>query len=203
MKKLVLSICVGFFLAMGLCAFTVDTSERLSSGIIRLHVRANSNSNEDQALKLKVRDRLLAEAKTLSPDGMSTENTKKIVANSLEHIAKISREELLKNGCTYPVRVSFGKSDFPLKTYGEMTLPAGTYEAVTVEIGSGKGDNWWCVMFPPLCFTEETFASIPEESEEILIENLGNDTYSMIKSKKPKIKLKLYEMLKRGIDKDK
>jgi len=77
-----------------------------------------------------------------------------------------------------------------------MTLPAGTYEAMTVEIGSGEGNNWWCVMFPPLCFVEETVAVVDEKTEKILIQNMGKDTYSMLKDNKIQIKFKIYEAFK-------
>ena len=117
--------------------------------------------------------------------------------NTPEQISAISAE-IVKNGYNYPVRVSLGKSDFPKKEYGDMILPAGTYTALTVEIGEGKGDNWWCVMFPPLCFADESYVTTARQRREILIDSLGKETYEMV-TDNITIKFKLYEVIKNFI----
>ena len=194
MKKLVIAISIGVLMGVSaLC--TVNKAEQvLSDGIIRMHIRANSNSKEDQELKLKVRDRILDESKHLFADAQTTESAHSVAKDNLELFKNAALDEIQKNGYSYDVRVTLGKSDFPTKTYDDITMPAGTYEALVVEIGSGKGENWWCVMFPPLCFVDEACVNVSSDSEQILIDNLGKDTYSMLKGGKVKIRFKLYEL---------
>lgn len=199
MNKLPLAICLGLLLAVSVVCTAKETEDSLSNGIIRLHVRANSNSKEDQELKLKVRDTLLAEGEILKSQGKSVDSARDALRDNLKSIERIAREEIVKNGYNYPVRVSLGKSDFPKREYGDMILPAGTYTALTVEIGEGKGDNWWCVMFPPLCFADESYITPDHENREILIDSLGRDTYEMVTDKKITVKFKLYEVIKKFI----
>ncbi len=196
MKKLVLAVCIGVFAAISVVSFAKSTQESLESGVIRLHVRANSNLKEDQQLKLKVRDRILAETKAMAKDVSDTEGAQRLIEENLEHLRDAAISEIKLNGYDYPVSIEFGKSEFPIRTYGGITLPAGTYKALTVNIGTGEGENWWCVMFPPLCFTKETVAAPDSSSEEMLIENLGSDTYSMVNGGKVQIKFKIYELIK-------
>ena len=151
MKKLVLAICVGFCIAASVICTVNETEDALANGVIRLHIRANSNSEDDQALKLKVRDRLISESKKMMQKDMSIDDVRSYARQNLTDIRAIAIDEIRKNGYDYDVNVKFGKSEFPVKTYGDMTLPAGTYEALVVEIGASEGENWWCVMFPPFC----------------------------------------------------
>ena len=195
MKKLVISICIGVFAAMSLVSFAHDTEQSLANGLIRMHVRANSNRPEDQSLKLKVRDRLLKESTHLAEGVSDIQTAQKLINNNLSHLKKVALDEIRKNGYDYPVDIKLGKSDFPIKTYGNITLPAGTYKALTVDIGKGAGENWWCVMFPPLCFTPESTECTANPDEDMLIENLGDDTYSMVNDGKVKIKFKIYEII--------
>ena len=199
MNKLPIAICLGFFLAVSVACGVSSTSESLSGGIIRLHVRANSNSKEDQELKLKVRDRILKEAYIMKENGMDIDEVSALTKKSLEDIEKIASDEIAKNGYNYEVRAKYGKSRFPTREYGSITLPKGTYTALTVEIGTGKGDNWWCVMFPPLCFADETVAGCDPAMSDMLIDSLGKETYSMAEGGKTQIKFKVYEIIK-GID---
>ncbi len=194
MKKVVLAMCLGLVSAASVLCFVSQTQAAFQNGVIRLHVRANSNSEEDQSLKLKVRDAILEEAESMAKSALNTEDAKRIVSSNLDRLKNKAKEEIALQGYNYDVRVSYGPSVFPKKEYGDMAFPAGTYEALIVEIGSGEGENWWCVMFPPLCFTEEAFASSGEGSEEILIQNLGSDTYEMTQNGKLQIKFKIYEI---------
>lgn len=204
MKKLVLTLCIGFFAAAAAVCTVSQTDAAVKENVIRLHVRANSNSDEDQALKLKVRDRIINDASYLFEDKPNIQDAKKAINDNIELITAAASDEIQKNGYSYPVSVRYGKSDFPEKLYKNITMPAGTYEALVVEIGSGKGENWWCVLFPPLCFVDETCTGISEESKSILINTLGKDGYEMLQSdKKPnvKIRFKLYEMWENGAKK--
>jgi len=201
MKKLVFTLCISFFISISLAYSMQKTENALSSGVIRLHVRANSDTEADQSLKLKVRDRIIKECSYLFKDNKKIENARAEILKNTDKIEKIARNEILKNGYNYPVKINFGKSDFPIKVYKNITLPAGTYEALTVEIGSAEGQNWWCVLFPPLCFVDETCTGISEESESILIDNLGKETYEMLKSGDEsdiKIRFKIYEIWESG-----
>ena len=196
MNKIILAIALGFLTAVSVVCTAAQTEDTIANSVIRLHIRANSNDIKDQQLKLKVRDRILKEAGQMFDNSKDIAVAREYTEENLNTITEIAKDEIRKNGYNYNVRTSFGKADFPSKIYGDMTLPAGTYEALVVEIGSGKGENWWCVMFPPLCFVEEAYAGIDEESEEILIQNLGEDTYSALKDGKVQIKFKVYEVLK-------
>ncbi len=132
--------------------------------LIRFHVLANSDSEADQALKLRVRDRILEE--TCLPLE-EAQNTTEAVAQIQKHMAdirEVALKEIQSQGYDYPVSVQLGVFDFPVRQYGNVTLPAGRYPALRVVIGEGAGHNWWCVMFPPLCFVEESTQDMPAES---------------------------------------
>jgi stage II sporulation protein R len=121
---------------------------------IRFHVIANSDSPEDQQLKLRVRDRLLERFGPELSDIHSIDQGRRIIGEKLSAIREVALEEIKSSGRTYPVQVMFGRFPFPTRVYGDLVLPAGEYEALKVIIGQGKGANWWCVMFPPLCFID-------------------------------------------------
>lgn len=121
---------------------------------IRFHVVANSDSPEDQALKLRVRDKLLEEFGREFAGIDSIDKEREKVIENIDEIEKIALLEVKRAGKSYPVKVQFGRFSFPTKAYGNLVLPAGEYEALKVVIGKGEGANWWCVMFPPLCFID-------------------------------------------------
>ncbi len=121
---------------------------------IRFHVVANSDSPEDQALKLRIRDRLLERFGEEFANIDSIEMGRNKIKDSIDEIERIAFLEIKRSGKSYPVQVQFGRFSFPTKAYGNLVLPAGEYEALKVVIGNGEGSNWWCVMFPPLCFID-------------------------------------------------
>lgn len=161
----------------------------VSDKIIRFHVVANSDSPEDQALKLKVRDRILNE---IGPE-MSSFNSKaqseEYLGKNIEHIKNIAKEELAEYGSDYDVAVELKKSSFPVKMYSNIALPAGEYDALKVTIGNGQGKNWWCVMFPPLCFVDVTHGVTDETTEEELKKVLDEGEYESLLAKAAKTKL--------------
>lgn len=158
--------------------------------IIRFHVRANSDSEEDQALKLKVRDKILKETKYLLKESKSIDETRSIMKNNLDNIKYIAQKVLEDEGENYNVNVTFGIERFPTRKYGNLVFPAGEYEALVVDIGEGKGQNWWCVMFPPLCFVDITNGT-PAHVEEDLMEVLSEEEInSLLAEKNPPIVLK-------------
>jgi len=141
------------------------TAEELSSKLIRLHVIANSDSREDQALKLRVRDDVI-QALDREFEGIDDiDASREFIKGHLKDIEEIAREEVVKSGKDYTVQAVFGKFMFPVKTYGYVTLPAGEYEALRIIIGKGVGANWWCVLFPPLCFVDITHGLTTEDAK--------------------------------------
>lgn len=194
MKKVVIATAFGVTCAVALVFSALQTQSTISQQLIRLHVRANSNTQEDQSLKLRVRDAVLRETSKITAGCTSAPQAEQMISENMDKLVYEAKKEISAQGFDYPVTARLGKSEFPTKTYGDMTLPAGTYKALTLEIGSGKGENWWCVMFPPLCFTEETVA-VSANADKILMENLDDETYNMIKKKDFKVKFKIYESI--------
>jgi stage II sporulation protein R len=178
-RKLIFSLAliISFIYMVSFHSNSQEAYMNLKDGIIRLHVKANSDTEEDQALKLKVRDRILKETAPLLEKSESIEETRAIVKENLDNIKSIAEEVIKEEGKDYPVEVYFGMENFPTRKYGEMVLPAGEYEALLVTIGEGKGQNWWCVMFPPLCFVEMThgIAANTEESLDIVTDDKDED----------------------------
>lgn len=157
----------------------------ISSGIVRLHILANSNSQGDQSLKLAVRDRVLQYVKE---QNIKTE--KEYIESHLEEILAVCRDEIKRHGYSYPVRAESGSFYFPAKRYEQIVLPAGNYDAVRIVIGSGKGQNWWCIMYPPLCFTNETKGSLDSEEMKELAEAMNRENFDMIQISDETIELK-------------
>ena len=139
--------------------------------VLRMHVIANSDSDEDQILKLKVRDAVLNEGEEIFDGSLTSANAEKLLIPQKERLEETAREVIRKNGFDYDVRLEIGKDFFSTRTYDDrITLPAGEYEAVRVIIGEGKGKNWWCVMFPPMCLPAAE-SSDDAELQDILSED--------------------------------
>lgn len=125
--------------------------ENISKKVFRLHIIANSDSVEDQELKLKVRDRILSQTQDLFNIADSKYDAKKITEENLNKIIQIAQDEVYANGYNYPVCAKVTNMHFNTRRYDNFVLPAGRYDALRIEIGKSEGKNWWCVMFPPLC----------------------------------------------------
>lgn len=155
--------------------------EEISSKLIRFHVIANSDSEEDQTLKLKVRDKVLEYIQPLLKDSKDIEESREILKREDAKIIQIANNVIIDNGYDYCVESTLDKEYFPVKTYGNITLPQGEYEAYRIIIGTGEGQNWWCVMFPPICFVDITKGDIAyEETEEEMKRVLDDDEYNMV-----------------------
>jgi len=154
--KCLLSIILSAVLLCGAGFYSYGTyiQHEFASQLIRFHVIANSDSLEDQTLKLHVRDVIVKEMKDRFTGAGDRQEAEIIVKQSLQEIQELAARQIKREGKDYPVAVMVGDYDFPIKTYGNLTLPAGNYHAVRVVIGEGKGKNWWCVLFPPLCFVD-------------------------------------------------
>lgn len=170
---------------------------RIAPEILRFHVLANSDSTEDQNLKLKVRTLLLNTIYEEMGENASLEETKKYVRSHKDSLEKKAEMYMKTLGYDYPAHMELANTYFPTKTYGDMVFPCGTYEAVRVKIGEGKGRNWWCVLYPPLCFVDSSYAVVPDTSKEILKESLDPSDYLKLSTENPKIhvRLKLVDLL--------
>ena len=144
---------------------------------------ANSDSDEDQNLKLKVRDAIIDYLQPKLLNSSSIEESEVIIKSEYNELEKISKNIILKNGYNYDVKVGIDYSEFPTKQYSNVVLPAGEYKALRIIIGEGKGKNWWCVMFPPLCFVDETKGIIDKETDAKLREVLTEEEYELISQK--------------------
>ncbi|EYE89788.1 peptidase [Fervidicella metallireducens AeB] len=166
MKKLFFSI-ITILLICGI-VFTTNKStvqDDISHKLIRFHVVANSDLDTDQATKLKVRDEIL---KKIGPDlaeSKSLNESLNILNKNLNEIKSIADDVLKREGKDYTATAAIGRFNFPIKKYGEITLPAGEYTALKVVLGKGEGKNWWCVMFPPLCFIDITKGLTTEKTD--------------------------------------
>ncbi len=150
--------------------------EEIRSSVLRMHVVANSDSDEDQCLKLKVRDAVLEAGKEYFDNSESAAQAEEKLVPVKDELEWVAKKVVEENGYDYDVKVNIGNAYFPTKTYdGDVTLPAGEYEAVNVIIGSGQGHNWWCVMFPPMCLPAA-------ESDTELNEVLSEREYEIVKS---------------------
>ncbi len=181
------------FLYVFICAnsYVTAVSDDLSNAVFRLHVIANSDSDEDQNLKLKVRDNLLQYMNTISSDCSTKEEAISIANMHKEDFYKIAKQTIYDNGYNYDVKINIGNFYFPTKNYGDISLPAGMYDALRVEIGESKGKNWWCVMFPSLCFIDVSSGIVDDNAKESLQENLNAESYNIIsKSNDSKLEFK-------------
>ena len=147
-------------------------SDDYKDNLIRFHVLANSDSDEDQNLKLKVRDEVISYLQPKLKDSKSIQESEKIILNEEDKLMDICKETIKENGYDYDVSINLGYSKFPTKQYSSVVLPAGEYKALKIVIGKGQGRNWWCVMFPSLCFVDESKNSVDSSSLEHEIENI-------------------------------
>ena len=181
MKKYLLLLIVSVaFLLLSAYSYVNAVSNNLADNVFRLHVIANSDSEEDQNLKYKVRDSLIGYMNTLTNDMNTKDEVIKIAGKHIQDFKDIAQNVVEENGYNYEVNVEIGNFSFPTKTYGDISFPSGFYDALKVEIGKAEGQNWWCVMFPPLCFVDVSSGVVPEESKENLEANLGDEEYSII-----------------------
>lgn len=194
MKKIkyfcILSILLFSFVFITISSYAISVSTDLSNIFFRLHILANSDSEEDQALKLKVRDNIIEYMETLTYDGLSKEEVVTLTQNHLDDFKKIAEETIKKEGFDYKVSLKIDNFYFPTKVYGNISLPAGYYDGLKIEIGEAKGQNWWCSLFPPLCFVDISSGVIDEETEKNLKNNLSEEDFAIITSDSETVKLK-------------
>ena len=197
--KMVIILTFLFFIYTSICAISYanQVSNDISNSVFRLHVIANSDSDEDQNLKYIVRDKLLEYMNELCINCSTKEEAISIAQNNLNNFKELALQTIIEEGFDYSVNVNIGNFEFPTKYYGDISLPAGYYDALKVEIGEAKGQNWWCVMFPPLCFTDVTSGVVPDESKEDLENTLTDEEFSIVSdnSLDIQVKFKILEIL--------
>ena len=177
MISLMLTACV--WRTETVSAKVEKTQEHMAEEVLRFHVLANSDSKEDQNLKMKVKDTVVSWMEE-EMDTESLEQTKAFIRSHLPQIEALAEETIQKEGYSYPVRASLEWTVFPEKTYGDITFPAGTYEALRIQIGEAKGHNWWCVLYPSLCFIDSVHAVVPEKGKKQLEHVLTEEEYEMV-----------------------
>lgn len=167
-------VCVTFIL---LSFLPVHGESEIYSSVLRLHVLANSDSDEDQALKLKVRDTVLEKSAELTVGCASIKDAEKILCGSKDEIREAAQARVLAEGYEYPVSVELGIEEYPTRRYDSLCFPSGEYLSLRVKIGESGGKNWWCVLYPPMCLS----AATKSESEDAFISvGLNPDQYQII-----------------------
>ena len=194
--EIALLIGLAVFLTSG--ALALRTQDELADKVVRLHVLANSDSEEDQALKLRVRDAVLEQATAILEQSADRREAESRLRGQILELERIAAKEIAAEGYDYPVTVNLENTDFPTKEYDGFTLPAGEYLALRVIIGEGQGRNWWCVVFPPLCtaasadvpasalaagFSEEEVGLITEEDQCYVLKFKAVEWWETLKEK--------------------
>lgn len=176
-------------------SYSYSVSDDLEEELFRLHIIANSDSEEDQTLKIAVRDNIVNYLNTLS---FTTKNELvNYLSNNKDEIQHIVQNTIKENGYNYSSTIEIGNSFYPQKVYENVTLPSGYYDGLRIKIGNAEGKNWWCVLFPPMCLINKTTCELPEESELILQNTLSEETNSVITSSTStyKFKFKIIDFL--------
>ena len=194
--EIALLIGMAVFLISG--AVSLQNRDQLADKVVRLHILANSDSEEDQALKLRVRDRVLERATELLEQTGDRREAESRLRGQLLELERIAAEEISDCGYEYDVTAEVANTMFPTKEYDGFTLPAGEYLALRIIIGEGNGHNWWCVVFPPLCttaaadvpasalaagFDEEEVALVTEENEGYVLKFKAMEWWEAIREK--------------------
>lgn len=189
------------FAIIGLCAILtilpIHSEGQIYDSVLRLHVLANSDSEGDQALKLRVRDAILADAAHLFADCKDREEASAAVSENLPLLQASAERAVAEAGYSYPVRIELGEEEYPTRNYESACFPAGEYLSLRVLIGEGVGQNWWCVLFPPLC------VSAASESDGSVEVGLYGDQYAIVtetENIKYKIRFKLLEAIEKAIN---
>lgn len=195
----ILSICAAVFLTWSVTVNRslaaqekmAQTQVKLSGEVLRFHVPANSDSKEDQEVKCKVRDEVIGYMQKHMPQDLDVEGVKDWAGKNLEELEAAADQVLIKEGVDYRANASVRTCYFPDKSYGDVFFPKGYYEALRIELGEARGHNWWCVLYPNLCFTDATYTSVDEQGKEALRNVLTEDAYEMVTAVS-KFKIKSY-----------
>lgn len=183
-KKIILTLMIFIMVIIaGACTYYLKNKkeaaiqQEIASKIIRFHVRANSDDEKDQLLKLKVKDTIVKYLEIRLKEAQNLDEARKILYYDSDLIKEKALKVIEAEGYDYDVNVYFEHTYFPMKTYADMTFPPGVYEAFRVDIGEAEGKNWWCVLFPPLCFVDSTYSVVPEDTKELFKNVFSEDAY--------------------------
>lgn len=193
---IIISILFVLFFIVTAYSYATTISTGLSDEIFRLHILANSDSEEDQILKLKVRDRILEYMETLTQNVSDKQTVIELSKQHTDDFKKIAENVIEENGYSYDVTIEIGNFYFPTKYYGNISLPSGNYDALRIKIGNAEGQNWWCSLFPPLCFVNISSGVLNEENSEYLKNTLTEEEFNLISSSSSDIdfKFKIVEL---------
>ena len=192
------SVALSLYIAFS-CTYFAGAAQSVREDVVRLHILANSDSEKDQNIKLKIRDALLEKNTLILSDGVNQDNAVEYFELSKDELLETARGVLRKNGFDYDVKVYLEKEYFETREYDELIFPAGEYTALKVVLGEGKGRNWWCVMFPPLCVPAADDIKVKNNTEDYLTDS-GNEIVNGGKKYVIKFKLlEVYEELKNSI----
>ncbi len=200
MKKILILLLTLSVTFIFIGVLPIHGEAEIYDSVLRLHVVANSDSDADQSLKLAVRDKIIAGTRSLFSDADTLEKTTAIVDAHMEDIYNIAKEEIVAKGYDYEVEIRLGKEQYPRKTYASLCFPAGEYLSLQVLIGKAEGQNWWCVLFPPLCLDAASEVSTNEDA--FISVGLTGEQYKIItETKNPtyKARFKLLEVIENGI----
>lgn len=192
MKMFIKSTCIAFVLAViySMIPFQAECSQ-ISDEVFRLHILANSDLDEDQNLKLKVRDRVLEYTEDLFKKAQSKEEAESLISDNLQSIADTAYDEVLRNGYDYTVSAEITNMYFTTRYYENYTLPSGMYDALRITIGKGEGHNWWCVMYPSICI------SSVEEQDSKAKDVFDEQQYDIVKNEQYEYKFKIVELFEK------
>ena len=165
MKKFCIFFLLSFIIIVTALGFSCTSDSTQTQAYLRIHIRADSNDSVAQAVKYLVRDEVVRFLTPLVAKYETREEAIEGVRANLSGIERVATETLEENGFTYGANARVRREVFPSRVYGEYTLPAGEYDALVLELGSGKGDNWWCVVYPPLCFASPSGGQIIYKSK--------------------------------------
>lgn len=199
---------VTFFLTAALLILNclpIHGESEIYDTVVRLHVLANSDSPEDQELKLKVRDGILAVSKPILKGCTTQDEAASRLEENRELLTRTALDIIRKEGYNYPVDIKLGRENYPAKTYENCAFPAGNYVSLQVLIGEGEGQNWWCVLFPPLCLSAATTKDSHADSNEdaFIAVGLTKEQYGIItetENAKYKIRFKILEAIESIFD---
>ncbi len=195
MKKFIFetALLIGLSLSLLVCALAKEEQSDIADKLIRLHIIANSDSGDDQALKLRVRDEVLKSVESLTSNCATKEEAREVIKHNLTTFADIANQICEESGVSYRATAALERTSFPTKNYESFSLPAGSYEALRIKLGNASGENWWCVLFPPLCVSAAEAESALDES------GLSENEILLVTSDEPKyqLKFKILEILEK------
>ena len=198
-KSITVVVCIcTLILVIGL--FPVHGEAEIYEDVLRLHVIANSDSEEDQALKLAVRDKIILMSAELGKGAASIEDAEAIISANLTDIRECAQREVYEKGYNYPVEVQLVREEYPTKTYASLCFPSGEYLSLQVLIGEAAGQNWWCVLFPPLCID----AASSTNDDAFISVGLTPDQYKIITNTDEPVyqaRFKLLEVIEGAVNK--